>query len=368
MSIFYRTNDVTRWGAGIGRALHDFELDQNFWGLDQRVTSLEAAGVGVGIVDVTVSSNIVTFHMSDHTEHSVVVPYPKWRFRGDFATVIEPSGADFTIMDVITDNGSTYMVIRDHHVDSGTVFDPGANAGIGLNYYGLMLSDPANMLPTGGEIGMVPKKASLIDYAVAWDFVAVSELSDVLLDSDIPDGDVLMRSGSNWVNGPIVMPAPGSGSLGGVELVNPELSKWIAYIDEAGSPVLVQPDFADLSGNPTEAQLDLVQTKAQDVSAVAGVLTIDRADGQIVRVNVTANITSIVINNWPPADTQGSVIFEWTQSGSFTVAYPSGVIWPDSTGAHVLSTGAGKRDRSMISSNDHGATRYGDTINQDYHA
>jgi len=54
---------------------------------------------------------------------------------------------------------------------------------------------------------------------------------------------------------PTVIPAPTSGTLGGVKSVTPVGSKWVTSIDSSGNPVLAQPSFTDISGQITTAQL-----------------------------------------------------------------------------------------------------------------
>jgi hypothetical protein len=55
-----------------------------------------------------------------------------------------------------------------NHV-SASVFDAGANDGAGHDYYGRLLTNPANVLPDGGEIGQYLTKIDDFDFAVGWE-------------------------------------------------------------------------------------------------------------------------------------------------------------------------------------------------------
>lgn len=82
----------------------------------------------------------------------------------------------------------------------------------------------------------------------------------------------------------------------------------------------------------------------QDVSISAGVLTIDYTAGRVVYVTLNANITSIVLNNWPSSGTFGKLSIRFTADGTGrTIAWPSGTKWdggvgptPPSTSGHVM--------------------------------
>jgi hypothetical protein len=137
MALVYRTDDGSRWGFGKGANLTPTEADLNFWQLHARVLELETNPVEANNIEsFEVIGNEFYVHMTDH---SVIGPYPlpvaQWNFRGEWQSAIL-----YLKMDVITKNGSLYLVIFDHTSD--TVFDPGENDGLGNNYYGLILAPP----------------------------------------------------------------------------------------------------------------------------------------------------------------------------------------------------------------------------------
>ena len=80
--------------------------------------------------------------------------------------------------DIITNGGSTYMVLVNH--TSEATFDPGANDGAGQDFYGLLLENPELAVPAGGAIGQMLFKATAVDYAMRWDWSTLAGQSDVL--------------------------------------------------------------------------------------------------------------------------------------------------------------------------------------------
>jgi hypothetical protein len=89
---------------------------------------------GRGIVDITISGSTLTFHMSDSTVETVVIPPGifEWTPKGEWA----PTTA-YSVNDTVAYFGSLYLVIFAH--TSQSTFDPGANDGLGHNYYVLIL-------------------------------------------------------------------------------------------------------------------------------------------------------------------------------------------------------------------------------------
>ncbi len=89
------------------------------------------------------------------------LPQLAWNFRGQWLT-----NTLYNVNDVVTMNGSTYMVLFNHV--SVTPFDPHANDGAGHFYYGLLLTNPSNTIPAGGDAGQYLYKFSDNDYDMGW--------------------------------------------------------------------------------------------------------------------------------------------------------------------------------------------------------
>jgi hypothetical protein len=160
----YRTTDLAKWGVGKGSRLTASEVDNDFWGIIQRITTLEELpDAAAGIDHFVVSGTVFYVHMTDAT---ILGPYDlpvaTFRGRGDWTV-----STAYSVLDTFTSNGSMYYVSFPHTSDA-TNFDPNANDGSGHDYYQLMIETPGSSLPTGGATGAVLEKSSGSNYAVTW--------------------------------------------------------------------------------------------------------------------------------------------------------------------------------------------------------
>lgn len=162
MAIIYRT--AGPWGAGKGANLVAGEVDGNFFDVDRRVTIVEdnMPAAANGIAFFAVSGNQFYIHMTDGTiQGPFVLPQQAWNFRDEWAPATV-----YSANDIVTANGSVYLVLINHI--SASAFDPNVTDGAGHDYYGLLLTNPSNTLPTGGDIGQYLTKIDTIDYRVGW--------------------------------------------------------------------------------------------------------------------------------------------------------------------------------------------------------
>jgi hypothetical protein len=162
MPIIYRT--AGPWGAGKGANLVPGEVDGNFYDVDRRLFIIEdsAQEVATGIAFFSVSGDLFYVHMTNGTiQGPFALPDKKWNFRGPWL----PSTV-YSRDDVVTANGGVYLVLLNHV--SAAVFVPGANDGSAHNYYGLLLTNPANVLPSGGLTGQYLMKTSDTSYVIGW--------------------------------------------------------------------------------------------------------------------------------------------------------------------------------------------------------
>lgn len=162
MAIIYRT--AGPWGAGKGANLVPGEVDGNFFDVDKRVTHIEdiMPAAANGIAFFSASGNQFYVHMTDGTiQGPFILPQQAWNFRGEWTT-----STIYNVNDVVTANGGVYLVLFNHV--SASSFDPNVNDGLGHDYYALLLINPANVLPSGGEVGQYLTKSDTFDYAVNW--------------------------------------------------------------------------------------------------------------------------------------------------------------------------------------------------------
>ncbi len=134
-AIIYRTSGA--WGPGKGSNLNPAEVDANFYGIDQRVGTLETnPPQPVSIDHFIIEGTLLTIVLTNGQEHGpFVLPIAQWRWTGQW----QPS-TQYFVGDILTDSGNTFFV-RVQHI-SETVFDPGLFGPEG-QVYELILTTPA---------------------------------------------------------------------------------------------------------------------------------------------------------------------------------------------------------------------------------
>lgn len=314
MALTFRTSNLGLWGPGKGSDLTAAELDENFWYLFSLYVAINdhLSTAAVSIASIQVHGDQLTILMTDSTTQGpFTLPSSVWLARGPWTALTV-----YFVNDIIDNGGSLYRVALDH--TSQASFDPGYQIG-GHSVYQLILQPPAAILPTGGTIGQALVKMSLVDYAVAWVSLTFANLFDVALGSPLDTNDMLYWNGTFWTNQ--------------------------HYLKEQ----------------------QLLQTTAQTVASVAGVLTIDRSMGEIVEVALDENISSVVVSNWPSTGFRGKIELKATQTGGggFTVEglpvteWSGGNVW-------VMTSTPGIMDRVIMTSDNGGGTVLGDIVGQNY--
>ena len=163
-TVTFRTTDGTRWGTGQNSDLSATQIDINFWTLHEAIlgvqTDITSGGAGIDYFSVVGRNLFVT--LTDHTVLGpYVLPVAQWNFRGPWEPI-----TIYDVMDVVTENGATYLVIFAH--TSQATFNAGANDGSGHDFYGLLLAQPQDELPAGGTVGQVLAKATGSPYNTEW--------------------------------------------------------------------------------------------------------------------------------------------------------------------------------------------------------
>jgi hypothetical protein len=163
-NITYRGTDPTRWGTGQESDLSAEQIDINFWFLYSSLVALQDhAGANADIDYFVVTGNQLFVHLTNHAVLGpYILPIAQWNFKEEWTPITH-----YGLLDVVTSNGSLYIVVWDHTSDA--TFDPNAGDGAGHDYYKLLLAQPANMLPTGGTARQRLVKIDAADFNVAWD-------------------------------------------------------------------------------------------------------------------------------------------------------------------------------------------------------
>lgn len=153
-----------RW-SGVNRLLTEYEVDDNFYTVIQRVVTLENnSSTTVSISFITLTGNELTFTMTDHTTRGpFTVPQATFVGRGAWQ-----ANTSYAVNNTFDINGTLYLVIFQ---DPGqSTFDANANDGMGHNYFSPMITVPGSALPTGGAVGMMLYKTDGHDFDVSWKY------------------------------------------------------------------------------------------------------------------------------------------------------------------------------------------------------
>jgi Carbohydrate-binding module family 5/12 len=265
MAIIYRTSGT--WGAGKGANLVAGEVDGNFYEVVQRLTTVEDTmpAAANGIAFFSIDGDLFSVHMTDGTiQGPYQLPTLAWNFRD----VWLPSTV-YAVNDVVTMNGSVYMVLVNH--TSATSFDPGANDGAGNDYYGLLLTNPSNVLPTGGEIGQYLVKTDVADYAVGWETPTV-----------FPSQKLLEASGTTYT------------------LTFDNIASYVRCVNASGCTILI-PNDSSLNF-PLSTEISFRQCTASSVTlSPDSAVTLNTIGGLLTKSDRTGAVITakkVAANNW----------------------------------------------------------------------
>lgn len=338
MPITYRTAGA--WGpATVARNLYASEFDGNNWYLYGLITAIQAdLGANVGIVDITESAGSLYVTLSNS---SMLGPFPipvysladAWRGPWNPTTIYHKG-------DVITFDGSVYVVLL-AHTSAGT-FDPGANDGLGHNYYGLFFTIPADVLPLGGTTGQALVKLSNADLDDGWATLELANLGDVGLGSPHNTNDLLAWAGSHWTNMSFANIGAVLENLADVTVTSPndgDLLKWDGFSWVNYTPL----------GN-----------KIQTVTSSSGTLIIDYSLGANCQWTMTEDVADIVVTNWPATDIGKLTLFVSNSGSTYAITgWVTGMKWPGGIAPTV-----GPQDIYVIVKNTLQVT--GSVVGQDY--
>jgi hypothetical protein len=88
----------------------------------------------------------------------------------------------------------------------------------------------------------------------------------------------------------------------------------------------------------------------QNITASTSTLTIDMSAGWNVNLTLSANVTSVVVNNWPATGILGKLTIEVNSTGAYNITgWPSGLVWVLGI-APTVTSGNGKKDTYIITS------------------
>lgn len=168
MATIYRTTGA--WGAGKGANLTPAEVDNNFWGIVQRVLAIETNPPSPAeISNIEVVGTQMMIYLSNGDSYGpYTLPYATFRFRGEWAPA-----TNYVFMDIVTVRQKGLYFIDQTHTSDAT-FDPTKQLG-GEDVYTLMFGELAYVYNFGLFYPMRPGQgiaaggymaARLFEYAV----------------------------------------------------------------------------------------------------------------------------------------------------------------------------------------------------------
>src|SRR5712691_2062799 len=110
--MLFRTNDLVKWGLGLGVDLTGNQIDNNFWELRKAINDLIAnPGTPIEITSVTISGSKLTFNMSDgSTIGPISLPVLSFKWRDAWLPTVTYAELDvFKVVGV-----GLYQVLHDH--------------------------------------------------------------------------------------------------------------------------------------------------------------------------------------------------------------------------------------------------------------
>lgn len=304
MTILYRTAGA--WGAGLGRRLTKAEVDNNWYQLQQQITTLGASipAAARSVDDITVTSgDQLNFVMSDaSTIGPFTLPSVTNQYKGAWA-----ASTAYVKYDRVTNNGNLYEVLYPH--TSGLTFDANANDGLGHNYYVLILSNPGASLPSGGPTGWLLAKNTSADF----DFGLIDPASLSLPFTSITGVATAAQ-----------LPAATLTTIGGVKLIAAVANKFVTSITSGGTPILGQPAFTDISGTIDPAQLPAIAVDPLPILTITGNTTLTTSyESTYTRVD---SASTVVVTVPPFVDQAWSTAAEMTfrQAGNGQLQFAAG--------------------------------------------
>lgn len=195
-----------------GSNLTPTEVDGNFSDLDGRAAILEGQLPALTFDDLDFSVSGSDFYV--HIGTAVYGPYalPVFSFVDLFRGEWLPS-TGYAINDLFTAPGGLYVVIFAH--TSGSEFDPGANDGMGHDYYQALLKNPAIQVTTQSGTTFTPDLTDANSYIrftnVAGCTVTIPDDSDIdfplfteLHFRQVENGSIVIENGGTGAAADIV--------------------------------------------------------------------------------------------------------------------------------------------------------------------
>ncbi len=376
--MLYRTEDLARWGAGKGSNLAPLEVDENWWEVEGRLQTVEAAALEAanGIANVTVTGSQMTVYLEDGTPLGpFTLPTAMIRYRGDWTVSTAYSELDLVAVEEV----GLYLVLEDHTSDASS-FDALAEDSEGNPLYRYLLPIGEPSVSAAGTV----VHASPTDLNFAGAGVAVADDGNATVTITIAGASAISEEGVQVLatpanvnfagagvsvaddgDGTVTVTIPGIGSaalgdLSDVTIATPASGQFLRYdgsafvnaavgwSDLANVPASFTPsvhghDWSEISGKPTTFTPSTHTHTADEVDGaaieeIAGT-TYTQVAADHKKWKRTTNGSAVTITIDASINAAGDEItFEQAGAGTITFAAGAGMTL-NSRGAALESAG-----------------------------
>lgn len=253
------------------------------------------------------------------------------------ATISVPAAAGSVLFQLPSSNGTNLDVLTTDgsgHLSWTPVGTAGAVTSVGLAMPGIFAVTGSPVTSTGTLTASLNAQSANMVWAGPSSGLAAAPTFRALVGADLPAPTTGSLGGveannavsHQWINAintsgvpqlsqpafpdisgtaaPTQLPTPTATTLGGIESYAAVTHQWINSISTAGAPSSSQPSFADISGTFTSAQCFIATSLA---------VGCDKPDGTTIGVDGSGNLSALINGILPTATRAGDIIY-WNGS------------------------------------------------------
>jgi hypothetical protein len=192
----------------------------------------------------------------------------------------------------------------------------------------------------------------------------------------VTDGNFIVGDGTNWTveSGATARTSLGLGTGNSPQFTVIELGHATdttisrvsaGRIAVEGSNVQMASDIGvALQAYSAKLDASILALTKQAATASSATLNIDMNSGWDVALTLSANVTTLTVSNWPATGTAGRLTLEIASTGSYNISdWPGTTIWSGGI-APTITSGNGKKDTVILTSNDGGSNFRGYIVSQ----
>ena len=213
-------------------------------------------------------------------------------------------------------NGTTGLVLSAGLGVVTTVGSPGSNSN-------LATEAAVRSAITAGTSGITGPGSTTVGFVPQWGNTVGTSQSAGIAVSTTPGASTIVEAGGGGTIAAGWLPNPSASTLGGVESIAAQSSKWINTISTSGVPSLTQPLFSDISGSVAAGQMPAL---TGDITSSAGTVatTLATVNGGPGTCGDSTHVCQVVTNGKGLVTSQTAVSI--SQPGTGTVTHTAGAL------------------------------------------